>query len=101
MRSTRTACGALHFQTLTALAGVNTLLDLRTAGWGVNAQFGVMLRPRKDLQFGLTYKARRGEQQGDASGQYRRQLAGINLGARATGLPLRHRSRERVSADGQ
>lgn len=70
------------FQTQPALAGVKTLLDLETAGWGLNAQFGLMLRPRKDLQFGLTYKTRAVvNSEGDASGNAGVQLANIGLGA--------------------
>ena len=70
------------FQTQPALAGVKTLLDLETSGWGLNGQFGLMLRPRKDLQFGLTYKTRAVvNSEGDASGNAGVQLANIGLGA--------------------
>lgn len=70
------------FQTQPALRGVKTLLDLETSGWGWNAQFGLMLRPRTDLQFGLTYKTRAVvNSEGDASGNAGVQLANIGLGA--------------------
>lgn len=70
------------FQTQPALRGVKTLLDLETSGWGWNAQFGLMLRPRTDLQFGLTYKTRAVvNSEGDASGNAGVQLANIGLGS--------------------
>ncbi|HEV2693467.1 MAG TPA: TonB-dependent receptor [Verrucomicrobiae bacterium] len=38
-----------------SLNGAKTLLDLRTAGYGFNAQFGVLFRATTNLQFGLSY----------------------------------------------
>lgn len=70
------------FQTQPVLRGVKTLLDLETSGWGVNAQFGLLLRPQKELQFGLTYKTRAVvNSSGDASGNAGVQLGNIGLGA--------------------
>lgn len=70
------------FQTQPTLRSVKTLLDLETSGWGLNAQFGLLLRPRKDLQFGLTYKTRAVvNSEGDANGNAGVQLANLGLGA--------------------
>jgi long-chain fatty acid transport protein len=44
--------------TAPALDGAKTLLDLRTAGWGWNAQVGMIYRPITNLQFGLAYQTR-------------------------------------------
>jgi len=70
------------FQSQPTLRGVKTLLDLETSGFGWNAQFGFLLSPSKELQFGLTYKTRTVvNSEGDASGNAGVQLANIGLGA--------------------
>lgn len=70
------------FQTQPTLRGVKTLLDLETSGFGWNAQFGLLLRPRDELQFGFTYKTRSVvNSEGDASGNAGVQLANLGLGA--------------------
>ena len=42
-------------QTNPYLAGVKTLLDLETDGWGWNGQFGALWKPMESLQIGLAY----------------------------------------------
>jgi len=70
------------FQTQPTLRSVKTLLDLETSGFGWNAQFGFVLRPTRELQFGLIYKTRTVvESEGDASGNAGVQLANLGMGA--------------------
>ena len=64
------------FQNAPGLKGDKVLVDLRTSGFGWNAETGVLFRPREDLQFGLTYKSPTTIfSHGDASGN-----AGAQLG---------------------
>lgn len=62
------------FQSTPGLAGVKTLLNLKTTGWGVNGQFGAMYRPMDELQFGVAYTTKstidtHGSAFGDAGAQ--------------------------------
>jgi long-chain fatty acid transport protein len=63
------------FQSAPGLVGDKVLVDLHTSGFGVNAQTGVLFRPRQDLQFGLTYESPTTIfSHGDASGNAGAQL---------------------------
>jgi len=58
-----------------SLNGAKTLLDLRTSGYGWNAQIGVMFRATTNLQFGLSYTTEseidtRGDATGDPYAQF-------------------------------
>jgi len=58
-----------------ALDGAKTLLNLRTSGWGWNAQVGLIYRATPDLQFGLSYESEtKVNSTGDASGDPSRQF---------------------------
>ncbi|MEX2517346.1 MAG: outer membrane protein transport protein [Gammaproteobacteria bacterium] len=43
------------FQNQSALQGLKTLVDLETDGFAVNGTFGVLLRPRDNVEVGLRY----------------------------------------------
>ena len=49
---------AYVFQTTSALAGLKTLLDLHTKGFGVNGSIGVLSSPTDRVQLGAAYKSR-------------------------------------------
>ncbi len=69
------------FQTQPALRGAKTLLDLRTDGFGVDGQVGLLFRPVTNLQVGLAYKTPSSvDSHGHASGNAGVQFANIGLG---------------------
>lgn len=73
---------AYVFQNHPALAGLKTLLDLRTSGHGWNGSFGLLARANKHLQFGVSYKTRTNiASKGVATGNAGIQFAAIGLGA--------------------
>jgi long-subunit fatty acid transport protein len=46
------------FQSQPVVAGLKTLLDLHSTGWGPNGGFGIVARPHKKLDFGVSYRTR-------------------------------------------
>ncbi len=67
-------------QTQPQLAGAKTLLDMETDGWGCNAQFGALWRPREDVRVGLSYTlASRIRSHGRATSDAGLQLARLGL----------------------
>lgn len=62
------------FQTQPALAGLKTLLDLETDGFGVDGTIGLLWKPTDTLRVGLSYKSpstvrSKGDANGDATAQ--------------------------------
>jgi long-chain fatty acid transport protein len=75
------------FQSQPVLAGLKTLLDMNTTGYGWNGSVGVIARPTKKLQAGLAWKSRTvinttGAASGDAYGQFA--ALGVNAPANFT-----------------
>jgi long-subunit fatty acid transport protein len=69
------------FQSHPALAGLKTLLDLKTTGTGWNASLGVLARPVDRMQLSFAWKSRTViESTGDATGNLQTQLNAIGLG---------------------
>jgi len=67
------------FQSQPTLKGFKTLLDLGTDGFGVNGTVGLLARPLRTVQVGITYTSRTViHSHGDASGNAAAQL--ISLG---------------------
>lgn len=63
------------FQTYPGLQGFKTLLDLKTEGFGVNGNFGLLYRPCEKISLGLSYQTSTHiNSDGDASGN-----AGVQL----------------------
>lgn len=63
------------FQTQPVLAGLKTLLDMHTTGYGWNTSVGVMAHPTRKLDAGVSWKSRTvinstGEATGDAYAQF-------------------------------
>lgn len=72
--------GTYVFQTQPLLKGAKTLLDLDTAGFGVDGQVGLLFQPVASLQLGLAYKSPSWVNgHGDASGNAGVQLANLGL----------------------
>ena len=70
------------FQNQPQLRGLKTLLDLETRGFGWNASAGILYRPHRDVQLGLSYTSpTRIDTFGEASGNAGVQLAALGLGA--------------------
>ena len=68
------------FQTNPTLAGLKTLLDLHTSGIGYNGTFGVLAKPVRRLELGLSYKTRTTVRStGAASGDAYAQFAALGL----------------------
>lgn len=64
-----TLIGPYIFQTQPALAGLKTLLNLNTSGFGFDGNFGAIWRPTETLQVGVAYKTPSTvESSGDADG---------------------------------
>lgn len=62
--------------------GFKTLLNLQTAGWGTDGNFGIQYKPNDQLQLGLAYKTQSQiETHGDAYGDAGAQLTNLGLGA--------------------
>lgn len=64
------------FQSNPILAGLKTSLDLRTSGYGLNESFGLLYRPSRKLEWGLSYQTptviqSRGQANGNAQQQFR------------------------------
>lgn len=71
------------FQSHPGLAGLKTMLDLRTAGIGRNYSVGILASPSREVQFGLAWKSRTViESDGTATGNIAAQLAAVGLAAR-------------------
>jgi long-chain fatty acid transport protein len=70
------------FQSNPALAGLKTLLDLRTSGVGWNTSAGLIASPTDRLQFNVAWKSRTAiDSTGDANGNIGVQLGALGLGA--------------------
>jgi long-chain fatty acid transport protein len=71
------------FQSQPVVAGLKTLLDLRTTGVGWNTSVGALVHPSQNVQLGLAWKSSTTiDSTGDASGTLAAQLAAIGLAAR-------------------
>ncbi len=69
------------FQSQKALRTVKTRLDLKTEGWGVNGQFGILWKPSSDVRVGLAYRSEiAAKATGRAHGNADRQLSRLGLG---------------------
>jgi long-chain fatty acid transport protein len=69
------------FQSNPALAGLKTLLDLHTAGFGRNTSVGLIASPTRRLQFNAAWKSRTTiDSTGNANGNIGVQLAALGLG---------------------
>lgn len=68
------------FQSHPALRGLKTLLDLNTEGYGNNYSIGVMARPRRNMQFGFSWKSNTTiHSTGRAAGNVGLQLAALGI----------------------
>lgn len=68
------------FQSQPGLAGLKTLLDLETSGWGWNGTVGVLVRPHETLQLGLGYRSETTiDSEGRARGDAAAQLAALGV----------------------
>ncbi|MDX1951889.1 MAG: outer membrane protein transport protein [Verrucomicrobiota bacterium] len=73
------------FQSHPALAGLKTLLDLETEGWGYGGSLGMLIRPLEAVQIGFSYQLRTSvRSEGDANGNIGAQLQA--LGGAAAGF---------------
>jgi len=71
------------FQTQSQLRGLKTLLDLETRGYGGNASAGLLYRPHRDVQIGISYTSpTHVHTEGDATGNVGAQLATLGLALR-------------------
>jgi len=71
------------FQTQSQLRGLKTLLDLETRGYGGNASAGLLYRPHRDVQIGISYTSPTHDHtEGDATGNVGAQLATLGLALR-------------------
>lgn len=76
------------FQSHPALAGMKTLLDMETDGFGVNGDLALAWKATKKLAFGLSYRTpTRFETEGEAKGDIGVQLRALGL----TGVPTKFR----------
>jgi long-chain fatty acid transport protein len=72
------------FQSQPVLAGLKTLLDMNTTGYGWNGSVGVIARPTKKLQAGLAWKSHTViNSNGAASGDAYAQFAALGVNAPA------------------
>lgn len=70
------------FQSHPVLRGFKTLLDLRTEGWGVNGDIGLVWRPCEKIVISLSYRTPTDlETDGDANGNAGTQLQNIGAGS--------------------
>jgi long-chain fatty acid transport protein len=70
------------FQSQPGLAGLKTLLNMRTAGYGWNGSFGVLAHPTHKLETGLSWKSRTViDSTGQASGDAYAQFAALGVSA--------------------
>jgi len=70
------------FQTQPQLAGLKTMLDLHTNGFGWNASVGALFQPSKKLQLGVAWKSRTViNSTGNASGDAYAQFAALGVNA--------------------
>jgi len=73
------------FQTQPQLAGLKTLLDLHSNGWGWNASAGALFQANKKLQLGAAWKSRTViNSTGNASGDAYAQFAALGVNAPST-----------------
>jgi long-chain fatty acid transport protein len=73
------------FQEQPVLAGLKTLLNLKTTGYGWNGTAGMLLRPTDKLQLGFDYKSKtRIKSTGNASGDAYAQFATLGINAAPT-----------------
>jgi long-subunit fatty acid transport protein len=73
------------FQTQPVLAGMKTLLDMHTTGYGWNASVGVMARPTRRLDAGVSWKSRTLiNSTGWATGDAYAQFAALGVNAPST-----------------
>lgn len=76
------------FQSHPALAGMKTLLDMETDGFGINGDLGLVWQATKKLAFGLTYRTpTHFETEGEATGDIGAQLRSLGL----KGVPSKFR----------
>lgn len=69
------------FQSHPALAGLKTLLDLKTAGTGWNTSIGILARPVDQLQLSVAWKSETSiDSTGIATGNLQTQLTAVGLG---------------------
>jgi long-chain fatty acid transport protein len=72
------------FQSQPVLAGLKTLLDLHTNGWGPNVSVGMLAKPSRKVQVGLAGKSRTViDSTGTATGNVGQQLKALGLAAPA------------------
>jgi long-subunit fatty acid transport protein len=70
------------FQEQPVLAGLKTLLDLKTTGYGWNGTAGILVRPTGKLQLGVDYQSKtRIKSTGNANGDADAQFATLGINA--------------------
>jgi long-chain fatty acid transport protein len=75
------------FQSHPALAGLKTLLDLKTSGTGWNGSVGALIRPIDRMQISVAWKTRTViESTGIATGDLQAQLTALGLGGARSGF---------------
>ena len=83
--NTNTLDAPYIFQTNPVLAGLKTLLDLHTTGFGWNTSVGVIAHPSDRVQFNAAWKSRTTiDSTGAASGNLYAQFAALGLNAPST-----------------
>jgi len=83
--NTNTLVAPYIFQTQPQLAGLKTLLDLHTAGWGWNGSIGMMAHPAEKWELGVAWKSRTViNSTGSASGDAYAQFAALGVSAPST-----------------
>jgi long-subunit fatty acid transport protein len=71
------------FQTQPILAGLKTLLDVHTTGFGRNYSVGILTSPSRSIQLGVAWKSRTViDSEGTATGNIGAQLAALGMSAR-------------------
>lgn len=69
------------FQSHPALAGLKTLLDMETDGYGINGDVGLTWKASRDLTFGLSYRTpTKFDTSGSADGDIAAQFKSLGLG---------------------
>ncbi|MDB6118036.1 MAG: hypothetical protein JWO08_1817 [Verrucomicrobiaceae bacterium] len=80
--------GPYIFQSHPALAGMKTLLDMETDGYGINGDLGLTWKASKTLTFGLAYRTpTKFDTSGEATGDIGAQLRSLGI----TGVPTKFR----------
>src|SRR5204862_8129661 len=81
--TTRTPSRRRTSQRQPQLRGLKTLLDLETRGFGANATAGLLYRPHRSVQLGLSYTSpTHVHTEGEATGNVGAQLATLGLALR-------------------